>query len=82
MTAIILRRRKLGRTSVREIAAKMQSYAYVVRNWRSGDMPTELPEYAFRWGCTSSLNDLGLGIFASSPTIVNTAASIQWCSDK
>lgn len=79
MTAIILRRRKLGRTSCREIAR--EAGMKVVRNWCSrdwrgcGDLMD--PLLVFRWGCTSSLVGLGHGI-----RTVNTAKSIHWCSDK
>ena len=81
MTAIILRRRKLGRTSAREIAAKMQQPCKVVRNWRDRDWQgcggLLGPLVVFRWGCTSSLGMLG-----SRFTVVNPADRISWCSDK
>lgn len=79
MTATILRRRKLGRTSTREIAAKMQSSSYVVRHWRDR-MPAGT-SIVFRWGCTAALG-LPNGSFGASPMVVNTAESIHWCSDK
>ena len=83
MTAIILRRRKLGRTSAREIArlANMKVVRnWVPRDWRGcGGVMDRL--IVFRWGCTSSLTDvLQPGLAAT--TTVNTAASISWCSDK
>lgn len=77
MTAIILRRRKLGRTSAREIArlANMK----VVRNWVRRDYVNTSygrGDYVFRWGCTS--------MFAANEgcVVVNNARSIHWCSDK
>lgn len=79
MNAILLRRRKLGRTSCREIAAKMQGYARVVRNWVAQDVPANLNTsgFVFRWGCTSLLP----AVYANC-TVVNTAKSISWCADK
>lgn len=69
---VILRRRKLGRTSCREIASLASSDIKVVRNWRDA-WPTGT-DIVFRWGCTSSL--------PYAMTTVNTAESIHWCSDK
>ena len=78
MTAIILRRRKLGRTSAREIARLSSSGIKTVRNWVPMDVMRNLsPEQdvsvLFRWGCTSRFD---------SPVTVNAAESISWCSDK
>lgn len=70
--AVILRRRKLGRTSCREIASLAQSDIKIVRNWR--DSWPSGTDIVFRWGCTSSL--------PYSMTTVNTAEAIHWCSDK
>ena len=83
MTAIILRRRKLGRTSAREIARLSKTGIKGVRNWRPRDWlglgGVVAPILVFRWGCVSSLQGLAL---PSSTTTVNTADSISWCSDK
>ena len=78
MSAIILRRRKLGRAT-EHIAEKMQQECSVVRNWVVDDLRgRENPSFIFRWGCTSSYpTDDG-----HSPKFVNTAASIHWCADK
>lgn len=77
MTAIILRRRKLGRTSAREIAACSATGIKVVRNWMPRDWADagQLIDYVFRWGCTSE---------SSRPEAktVNTAQAIRWCSNK
>ena len=51
MNAIILRRRKLGLTSCREIAAAMKSEIAVVRN--DADIPAV--DFVFRWGTTSNV---------------------------
>lgn len=72
MTAVILRRRKLGRTSCREVAR--MANLKVVRNWRSRDWPQAVP-VLFRWGCTS--------VYPVDVMLtVNTADSIRWCADK
>lgn len=82
--SVILRRRKLGRTSCREIASLATSDIKVVRNWKERDWPG-LPgvgakSFVFRWGCTSSIPQ----IYSSfgEVEVVNTAESIHWCSDK
>ena len=81
MTAIILRRRKLGRTSCREIAAASTTGIKVVRNWRALDWRaargTDGLLTVFRWGCTSLLDGVTVDL-----TVVNTAASVSWCSQK
>lgn len=66
----LLRRRRLGNTSCREISRLSETGIGVVRN----DQP--LPEQAdivFRWGCTSNVQ---------ATTIVNTAAAIHLVNDK
>ena len=88
MTAIILRRRKLGRTSCREIAAASTTGISVVRNWRQLDLRrvTKAPRYLFRWGVTSAwegprrFEDGDYGSY--SMEVVNTSDSIHWCSNK
>lgn len=79
MTAVILRRRKLGRTSAREISGYANQTIKVVRNFRVRDIRsiTVPPTYVFRWGCTSQLPE-GWG----QATVVNIADSISWCADK
>lgn len=72
MNAIILRRRKLGRTSCREIAAAMQQAIEVVRNDK--DIPAV--KHVFRWGTTSNVPK------CEGQIIYNSAASIHWCADK
>lgn len=67
----LLRRRKLGNTSCRMIAAKSASGIRVVRN----DM--RLPEEAavvFRWGCTTTI--------PGNPTVINSAEAIHLVNDK
>lgn len=70
--AIILRRRKLGRTSCREIAACMQQAIEVIRNDK--DIPAA--KHVFRWGTTSNVPK------CDGQVIYNSAASIHWCADK
>lgn len=72
MNAIILRRRKLGRTSCKEIAATTEQGIVVVRN--DADIP--IPDVLFRWGTTSNVPK------KDGQLIVNSAASIHWCADK
>src|SRR3989339_239328 len=77
---IILRRRKLGRTSCREICKGVKDLV-VVRN----DKPTEATktwfvsvDTLFRWGCTSSLEELGI----KAVHIINSAAAIHTVNSK
>jgi hypothetical protein len=70
MDVYILRRRKLGRTSAREIARMSEHITGVVRNDKP--FPTT-PDMVIRWGCTSQLD---------CNNIVNTAAAIQEVGDK
>ena len=82
MSAIILRRRKLGRAT-RHVAEAMKPSCKVVRNWRpkdwrnTGGVMDALT--VFRWGCTSSLTGL---VASENTTVVNSADSIHWCSNK
>lgn len=81
MSAIILRRRKLGRTSAREIARLSKTGIQSVRNWRAKDvarLPVKTGLTVFRWGCTSALQDIGL----NATVMVNSADAIRWCSEK
>lgn len=82
MTAIILRRRKLGRGSAAGIANVSTTGIKQVRNWHPMDavalnLQEVPPSYVFRWGCVSDVpaNDRGY-------VTVNTPQSIHWCSDK
>lgn len=70
MTSVILRRRKLGLTSCREIASKMSSVATVVRN----DKPIPVTDLVFRWGCTSDL--------PVDTKVINKAEAIHLVNDK
>lgn len=71
--SVILRRRKLGNTSCREIAAAMAMPVQVHRNDKV--FPGRwLGNYLFRWGCTSNVpNDY---------IIVNQSKAIHLVSDK
>ena len=70
----ILRRRKLGNTSCKSIAALSKKGLRVFRN---DALPPAVEGYVFRWGCTSNVNgDRG------KYTIVNDAQAIHWCADK
>lgn len=71
-TAIILRRRKLGLTSCKEVAARSKCGIIVVRN--DADIP--VADVVFRWGTTSNVPK------KDGQKIINSAASIHWCADK
>lgn len=71
-TAMILRRRKLGRTSCKEIAARSKTGITVVRN--DAQLPTV--DVVFRWGTTSNVPK------KDGQLILNSAASIHWCANK
>lgn len=68
----ILRRRKLGRTSVREIAARSNTGITGVLN--DVDRPPNNPRVVFRWGCTATIS--------GRPTIVNSAEAIHRVANK
>lgn len=71
-TALILRRRKLGRTSCKEIAARSKTGIVVIRN--DADIPAA--DFVFRWGTTSNVPK------KDGQVILNDAKSIHWCAAK
>ena len=71
MTALIYRRRKLGRTSAREISRYSKENILNVRNDQR--FPPNI-DMVFRWGCTSNL--------PAGVTVVNTAEAIHQVADK
>lgn len=76
MTAVILRRKKLGKGSSEGIANLSTTGIKVVRNWESGDWPDPAPDMVIRWGCTSNTPN------GARQKVLNTAEAIHWCSDK
>jgi len=68
--AVILRRRKLGLTSCREVAARSEEGLVVSR---SDKMFPDGHDLVFRWGCTSNV---------PVNNVVNTAAAIHTVNDK
>lgn len=70
MTVVILRRRKLGRTSCREIAGFASSDIKVVRNDQPFPAGTTM---VIRWGCTSNV---------PVNNVLNTAEAIHRVGDK
>lgn len=69
--AIILRRRKLGRTSCKEISRLSSTGIITVRN----DKPIPVGhDLVFRWGTASNL--------PHNVTVVNDAKAIHWVADK
>lgn len=68
---ILLRRRKLGNGSCRGIEAASTTGLKMFRN--DGQWPQDV-HYVFRWGCTTNV--------PQGTTVVNSAESIHWCSDK
>jgi glutathione synthase/RimK-type ligase-like ATP-grasp enzyme len=71
MTALIYRRRKLGRTSAREISRFSTTGILNVRN--DQPFPPNI-DMVFRWGCTSNL--------PAGVTVVNAAEAIHQVADK
>lgn len=71
MTNVLLRRRKLGLTSCKEIARLAQSDFTVLRNDKP--FPNNVTT-VFRWGCTSDVPD--------SVKVVNKAKAIHLVNDK
>lgn len=67
----LFRRKKLGNTSCKAIAAFAAQPFSIVRN---DNIPANMPNYVFRWGCTSTLPTKG--------TVVNNAEAIHKTSDK
>lgn len=69
MNPVLLRRRKLGMTSCREISNQSETGILAVRNDK-GIPPTDL---VFRWGCTSDV---------PTKNVVNTAKAIHEVNNK
>jgi glutathione synthase/RimK-type ligase-like ATP-grasp enzyme len=69
MSSIILRRRKLGRTSCREVSKFMKNAPKVVRS----DRPIPDNDLTIRWGCTAN---------TPAKNVLNTAAAIHEVNDK
>lgn len=75
-TNIILRRRRLGRTSCREISRLSKTGIRVVRNWAEEDWPQDDIGLVIRWGCTSNIPN------GRKQRVLNTTKSIHWCNNK
>lgn len=83
MSVVLLRRRKLGRTSCREISNfinQLGGCAKVARSWKPLEFrPLSLeatkPEWLVRWGFTGVVG-------VRDERTLNTSESIHWCSDK
>jgi len=71
MTAAIVRRAKLGRTSCREISRLSNQGIVVVRHWR--DRFPEGISTAIRWGCTANI---------PVSSVLNSAEAIHQVNDK
>lgn len=71
MVALLFRRKKLGRTSAREISRFSKTGILNVRN--DQPFPPNI-DMVFRWGCTSNL--------PAGVTVVNTAEAIHQVADK
>lgn len=72
MNAIILRRRKLGRTSCKEISGFSKQGIATVRN----DDVIPAAAIVFRWGTTTNVPKV------NGQVIVNEAKAIHWCAGK
>lgn len=71
---VILRRRKLGRTSCREMSRLMATPSSVVRNDRAVPLPSTEGQYLVRWGTTSNIPE--------GYRVLNTAEAIHRVNDK
>lgn len=79
MTHVIFRRRKLGRTSAKEIAKHIPGTVVIRNDQTIPFSPPLIPSpaavsYLFRWGCTSNIPE--------GFTVVNTAEAIHQVNDK
>jgi glutathione synthase/RimK-type ligase-like ATP-grasp enzyme len=76
-SAVILRRRKLGRGSCNGIKAFSETGIDWVRNDKlalRGNAPINNADFTFRWGCTSNI--------PYDTTVVNEAKAIHYVADK
>ncbi len=71
MTTVILRRRKLGMSSAKGIAAVSETGIVAVRNWV--DKFPQDTDLVIRWGCSSN---------APTQNVLNTARAIHQVADK
>ena len=78
MVALLFRRKKLGRTSAREVSRFSKTGILNVRN--DQPFPPNI-DMVFRWGCTSNLPDPPVGL-RKPFTVVNTAEAIHQVADK
>ena len=74
MKAIILRRRKLGRTSAREVSRFAQEAGYDLSEYRNDNPWPADADMVFRWGTTSHTQ--------GKPIVVNTSEMIHSIADK
>ncbi len=74
MKAIVLRRRKLGRTSAREVSRFSQEKGHNLLEYRNDRPFPQGVDMVFRWGTTSNL--------PYKAVVVNEAAAIHYVSDK
>ncbi len=74
MKAIILRRRGLGKTSVREVCRFAQEAGVDLQTYRNDAPWPKDVDMVFRWGCTSHTQ--------GNPTIINSSAMIHSVADK
>ena len=68
-----LRRRRLGRTSVRGMIQAMSTPAQEVRSWTDSLHDLRQDDLIVRWGCTATIN---------SNKVLNTARAIHQVNDK
>lgn len=74
MKAIVLRRRKLGRTSAREVSRFAQEAGYDLSEYRNDNPWPADVDMVFRWGTTSHTQ--------GKPIVVNTSEMIHSIADK
>jgi len=71
MSVLLVRRRRLGATSCREIVKHLPEGSAVWRN--DQELPLESPSLAIRWGCTATV---------PCRSVVNTGRAIHGVNDK
>lgn len=79
MSAVIMRRRKLGRGSARGISEASAKGIIGIRHWID-TLPANV-SHIFRWGCTAMVAGPPEEVL-DNVVFVNTAKSIHWCSQK
>ena len=73
MSIFILRRRRLGSTSCREISRNSSNNIFVIRNDSNNINQIRTDDLVIRWGCTSNIN---------TDSVINTSMAIHEVNNK